>query len=375
MAGTPTQYYGFPTYADSDAVDLTAQYNTAVTKIDSELHQMDTVLDSRNKRFCVYFGNSYSAGTEGIPGLYARTRDLYDDSKAYLGSGSGFLDVATSEGPSFVTLAVQAASDDSIDHNLVTDVMVLGAWGDSRAFNAGKTVAEFNTAAKAFADTVLSTYPNLRSISYAWCECRSKYNVGNSTFADSVQVHTSATAIFDGTPIRYLGWVGLPNLYTSAGYTADGYHPNDAGYKLIERALRARMVGVPGTLARCYQTQQRILLNGGTLTGNILVTVSEDAIDLSFGQMATSGTFTGGVITGSMIDVTDDSMMFLTKTQSAPTSALCLLAPINDARPATITFRPDDNSVALNGYVPSNITAQSNAVITGCRYTDFRRYE
>lgn len=45
MAGTPTQYYGFPTYADSDAVDLTAQYNTAVTNIDSELHQIDVAVD------------------------------------------------------------------------------------------------------------------------------------------------------------------------------------------------------------------------------------------------------------------------------------------------------------------------------------------
>lgn len=375
MAGTPTQYYGFPTYADSDAVDLTAQYNTAVTKIDSELHQMDVVLDNRNKRFCVYFGNSYSAGTEGIPGLYARTKDLYDESKAYLGSGSGFLDVATSQGPSFVTLAAQAAADDSIDHSRVTDVLVLGAWGDSRAFNAGKTVADFNTAAKNFAGIIQSTYPNVRNISYAWCECRSKYNVGNSTFADSAQVHISATAIFDGTPIRYLGWVGLPNLYTSAGYTSDGYHPNDFGYKLIERGLRARITGAAGTLARTYQMKPSIPLNGGTLTGNMNVTVSEDAIDLSFGQMATSGTFSGGAITESVIDVTDDSTLFLTKTQSVVTPALCLLAPINDARPATITFTRQDNGIKLNGFVPNDITPQSNAVITGCRYTDFRRYE
>ena len=40
MAGTPTQYYGFPTYADADSLDLTAQYNTAVINIDSELHQL-----------------------------------------------------------------------------------------------------------------------------------------------------------------------------------------------------------------------------------------------------------------------------------------------------------------------------------------------
>lgn len=37
MAGTPTTNYQLPTYADTDAPDLTAEYNQAMTKIDTQL--------------------------------------------------------------------------------------------------------------------------------------------------------------------------------------------------------------------------------------------------------------------------------------------------------------------------------------------------
>lgn len=57
MAGTPTQYYGLPTYADTDALDLTAQYNTAMVDIDSELHQMDV---RTTKRRVLILGDSWT---------------------------------------------------------------------------------------------------------------------------------------------------------------------------------------------------------------------------------------------------------------------------------------------------------------------------
>lgn len=62
MAGTPTRYYGFPTYADSDAVDLTAQYNTAVTNIDSELHQLNVKMGDRNITMVV-LGDSWAGSS------------------------------------------------------------------------------------------------------------------------------------------------------------------------------------------------------------------------------------------------------------------------------------------------------------------------
>lgn len=37
MAGTPTANYALPTYADADAPDLTGAYNSAMTKIDTQM--------------------------------------------------------------------------------------------------------------------------------------------------------------------------------------------------------------------------------------------------------------------------------------------------------------------------------------------------
>lgn len=43
MAGTPTTNYQLPTYADTDAPDLTGAYNQAMEKIDT---RMKTISDS-----------------------------------------------------------------------------------------------------------------------------------------------------------------------------------------------------------------------------------------------------------------------------------------------------------------------------------------
>lgn len=37
MAGTPTTNYALPTYSDADAPDLTGAYNSAMTKIDTQM--------------------------------------------------------------------------------------------------------------------------------------------------------------------------------------------------------------------------------------------------------------------------------------------------------------------------------------------------
>ena len=59
MAGTPTQYYSLPTYADSDAVDLTAQYNQAMSVIDSTMHTMQ-VASSDAERHLLILGDSWT---------------------------------------------------------------------------------------------------------------------------------------------------------------------------------------------------------------------------------------------------------------------------------------------------------------------------
>lgn len=46
MAGTPTTHYQLPTYADSDAPDLTGAYNQAMGKIDTQMKKNATDIAS-----------------------------------------------------------------------------------------------------------------------------------------------------------------------------------------------------------------------------------------------------------------------------------------------------------------------------------------
>lgn len=52
MAGTPTTNYQLPTYADTDAPDLTGAYNQAMEKIDTQMKtnsdEADSALETAN---------------------------------------------------------------------------------------------------------------------------------------------------------------------------------------------------------------------------------------------------------------------------------------------------------------------------------------
>lgn len=50
MAGTPTTNYDLPTYADTDAPDLTGAYNQAMEKIDTQMNANKTAIDNLNER-------------------------------------------------------------------------------------------------------------------------------------------------------------------------------------------------------------------------------------------------------------------------------------------------------------------------------------
>ena len=50
MAGTPTTNYSLPTYADVDAPDLTGAYNSAMTKIDTQMKKNEGSISALTAR-------------------------------------------------------------------------------------------------------------------------------------------------------------------------------------------------------------------------------------------------------------------------------------------------------------------------------------
>lgn len=60
MAGTPTKHYQLPTYADTDAPDLTGAYNQAMVKIDTQMNANKTAIDNLTGRVVNLEGSSFT---------------------------------------------------------------------------------------------------------------------------------------------------------------------------------------------------------------------------------------------------------------------------------------------------------------------------
>ena len=60
MAGTPTTHYQLPTYADTDAPNLTGAYNQAMVKIDTQMNANKTAIDNLTGRVLNLEGSSFT---------------------------------------------------------------------------------------------------------------------------------------------------------------------------------------------------------------------------------------------------------------------------------------------------------------------------
>lgn len=60
MAGTPTTHYQLPTYADTDAPDLTGAHNQAMVKIDTQMNANKTAIDNLTGRVVNLEGSSFT---------------------------------------------------------------------------------------------------------------------------------------------------------------------------------------------------------------------------------------------------------------------------------------------------------------------------
>lgn len=59
MAGTPTTNYQLPTYADTDAPDLTGAYNQAMEKIDTQMNSDEAAITALTGRVANLEGGSF----------------------------------------------------------------------------------------------------------------------------------------------------------------------------------------------------------------------------------------------------------------------------------------------------------------------------
>ena len=231
----------------------TGNYNAQVEEYRKETENVaNDLANYKNsfKTFALYFGNSYSrgVGSTNNKGLYALTKDIYDGSKLYSGDGTGFIDYGEHANDTFLTHLNEAINDTSYDHNKVTHINIIGAWGESREIAKDGAIlgaSKLATAINTFMETVKANFPNCKEVNYAWCEIRffymqTLYNLKNSARTEWL-VNSIMAKVCEQVGMRYLGWCSWNWNFSHLYVSADLYHPNDNGYSKIAECLKHQL--------------------------------------------------------------------------------------------------------------------------------------
>lgn len=233
----------------------TGNYNAQVEAYRKETEEVANDLTNYKnsfKTFALYFGNSYSrgVGSSNNKGLYALTKDIYDGSKLYSGDGTGFIDYGEHANDTFLTQLNKAINDTSYDHNKVTHINIIGAWGESReiakegAIIGSSKIAE---AIRTFMTLVKAHFPNCKEVNYAWCEIRyfymqTLYGINNSARSEWL-VNSIMSKVCEQQGMNYLGWCSWNWNFSKLYVSGDNYHPNATGYNNIGNCLRNKLLG------------------------------------------------------------------------------------------------------------------------------------
>ena len=231
----------------------TGNYNAQVEEYRKETENVANDLENYKNSFntfALYFGNSYSrgVGSTNNKGLYALTKDIYNGSKLYSGDGTGFIDYGEHANDTFLTHLEDAINDTSYDHNKVTHINIIGAWGESREIAKDGAILgteKIGNAIQAFMELVKQHFPNCKEVNYAWCEIRffyqqSLYNINNTARSEWL-VNSIMGKVCEQLGMHYLGWCGWNWNFSKYYVSTDNYHPNDSGYSKIAECLKHQL--------------------------------------------------------------------------------------------------------------------------------------
>lgn len=226
--------------------DITSLENSISTINNTTLPNLQTALQANIdglKRNAIYIGNSYTEGTgssDGHTGLYALTRNMFENAYKYVTSGGGFLtDV------NFEDLLDNAIADNTFDNDSITDIIVIGAWGESRSINSlGRATfkSNMNTALNSFMNKVKNNFTNILNVKYVWAESRNEHtNTHDSVdngWKNMFDVHNIMKDLVPQNGMQYCGWIGFNILMQSGFFSSDNIHPSTNGYTKLAALLK-----------------------------------------------------------------------------------------------------------------------------------------
>ena len=289
-------------------IELTNTDNLVAQKVGLSDYQIESSISTINdlKRVALYIGNSYTNGTgstSGSDGIFNLTKDLFDAAYKKTGSGTGFLAYTDHTSDTFLTLLTSAINDSNIPNSEITDVIIVGAWGDTRALretitNGGSITSyasSVQTACSTFVTNAKTNFPKLKRISYVFAESRSQKTITHTyptQFSDAFWVHNRFLNLLPKNNIEYLGWIGFNILMDSNYFSSDHFHPNDAGYKhlstLFKTAYNGTLTYKP--LYYSFTSTPCGITSGSSATGNACIYPETTSIILRSFSLASGST-------------------------------------------------------------------------------------
>ena len=286
-AGTPltdTEYWFV--YGASSGAIIQLQNDMIQAQNDILGLQGDISDINANKRGNILvIGNSYVAR-----GVCDALETAFDHSYEYKGDGIGF--VPYSGHPlGFEDKLDDAITDSSFENNSITDIIFVSAVGDSRAYTADSAgyQTDFETVLASIKTKIDNNFPNARRRVITLAESRCVPNLSLTNFGALFAIHK----IFENSSryfgFEYIGWSGFINLFQTARFDADNYHPTTNGAKYIAGWLKTAYFGnadykpieYSETLSFKYAASSTIVLRGSFMP---------DKVEVSLGNISsTSG--------------------------------------------------------------------------------------
>lgn len=240
------------------------------------------------ERNALYIGNSYTDGygsTSGSDGLFNLTKNLFSSAYKKTSGGIGFLSYSE-HNDTFLTMLQNAINDDNIPNDEITDIIIIGAWGDTRALHESTNFSTYSgnvqNAIISFRTLAENNFPNLKRICYTLAESRAQKVIDSSSlFDDAFWIHNRLGQLLPKNGIEYIGWIGFNILLQSTYFSSDHYHPNNNGYRFLASMLKTALNGnihyVP--IKRLWGGRETKITPGSQLGG--FITLTPDRADFN----------------------------------------------------------------------------------------------
>ena len=234
--------------------------NSSIQDLTTEINDINGRVNAR-KTYAIFVGNSYLHGTGGTNvSIFDGVKVLFDEAEQIYSSGAGFFTYSGHDDTFETMLTARIATMSAAEKEEVTHVIVISAFGDTRAFRdrASGQATAFITQVNSFVNVVKNNLPNAK-VYIAFAEGIQDSSVvtnAGSTFYDEYAVHDlfkSYCAVY--CDITYLGWSGWEISHRgSTNFSSDGYHPNDTGYSKLVHAIKSALLGsyVPSIKREAY---------------------------------------------------------------------------------------------------------------------------